>query len=129
MRRLFAVLALATAVACGESSGTDPGSATIAGTYSLTTVNGKPLPFVYQEGNVTATLTADVITLSTTNTWTETYAYTIGGLPQTGSGEGTVRRTGNSLTLMLGSLQVYHGTIEGNSLSLTDDFAAYVFTK
>jgi hypothetical protein len=51
MRRIAALLMLATAVACGGSDATAPPNqtqvATFTGTYVLQTVNGKPLPVTW----------------------------------------------------------------------------------
>ena len=45
LTRLTLAVGAVLAVACGGDSGTGPSDATISGTYSLQTYNGKTLPF------------------------------------------------------------------------------------
>jgi hypothetical protein len=81
MRRLLAAVAVLTLTACINDSvgvvgtrltGSDPASTTgIAGTYTLKTVNGKPLPFTYLETATEKRETIDdALTLTNTNSWT-----------------------------------------------------------
>jgi hypothetical protein len=54
--------AMAAAVACSSSS-TSP-SASVAGTYVLSTVNGEPLPAIITKGNDTAVVVTDTLALT-----------------------------------------------------------------
>src|SRR5206468_1508849 len=57
MRRILALLVLATAAACGGSDGTAPsqtqaqGKSFVGSTYLLQNVNGKPLPYTWTYGS------------------------------------------------------------------------------
>ena len=56
-RRFLLSIAAAASLACGDS-GTSP-SETVAGTYALVTINGKPLPYTFADtvGTVISTVT------------------------------------------------------------------------
>src|SRR5215217_5217277 len=76
MRRLTALLlvfaASVTFAACGGDSSTSPASTSVAGTYTLRTVNGSALPFtLIQLGADKFEITADAVTLTEGGTWTE----------------------------------------------------------
>src|SRR5512146_3171833 len=72
MRRLIPLVALAVAVACGSDSTTQPTVASLAGTWTLQSVNGSPLPFtVTQTGTDKVELLSDVVTASANGTYTE----------------------------------------------------------
>ena len=102
MRKLLAILALATLAACSDSS-TNPNSDAIEGTYSLRTINGSPLPFIFQDGTSSITLKTDVITIASNGSWTEqlTYTETSNGQSSNGTGGdgGTWVRAGNAVNL------------------------------
>ena len=85
MRRLLAAVAVLTLTACindsvgvvgtqaiGTTGGDGSSNASVAGTYTLKTVGGLPLPYTYQQSGADKTETLDdVITLTTTGTWSE----------------------------------------------------------
>lgn len=51
-RRFFVLCALVLASACGSDVGTGPAPVgSVAGTWKLTSVDGRPLPWVYQAGD------------------------------------------------------------------------------
>ena len=134
MRRLITALALAAVAACGGDNATNPASGSIAGTYTLRTVNGSQLPFTVQSGTNSVTLTGDVITIADGGSWSETFAYTqtINGTTtnQTGTDGGSWSRAGTSVSLDSdGGYNAYTGTFTGNSLNLTDGTLTQVFTK
>jgi hypothetical protein len=83
MRRLFAAAVVLTLTACINDSigvvgtqavgGGDPASTTgVAGTYTLKTVGGLPLPYTYlQSGADKSEILDDVVTLTNNGTWSE----------------------------------------------------------
>jgi hypothetical protein len=83
MRRLFAAVAVLTLTACINDSigvvgtqATGGGNLTpttgAAGTYTLKTVAGAPLPYTYQQsGADKAEILDDVVTLTNAGTWSE----------------------------------------------------------
>jgi hypothetical protein len=110
MRRLSAVLsvfaALVTLAACGGDGSTNPGSATVAGTYTLRTVNGSPLPYtLVQLGDDKFEVMADAITLKDGGIWT---------------GAGTIRVTerGQMSTTAITSTGTY--SLTGTAITITD---------
>ncbi|MCY7380907.1 MAG: hypothetical protein LH467_16425 [Gemmatimonadaceae bacterium] len=127
MLPLFALLA------CGGDGSTSPG-ASIAGAYSLTTVNGAPLPFVAQQaGTYKYEITADTYTLADGATWTEVRAdrTTSNGAitTSTKSDAGTWSRNGTSITLTSPANGAVSGTVSGNTLTLSSAGNTMVFTK
>jgi hypothetical protein len=134
IRRLVALLALATLGACGDS-GTGPNSTQLEGTYSLRSINGSPLPYTVQSGVNSITLTSDVITIASNGTWTETLLYrqTINGVTANGAEAdgGTWVRAGNDVTLDSNQSQgtAYSGTLSSGTLTFEDVGFVGVFRK
>lgn len=129
MRRLLiAITALSLACGGGDAS-TGPASASIAGAYSLRTVNGTALPYTIAIGSASATLTADVVTLTDGGTWSEQYTYKQNNQTQTGSDGGTIVRAGTGITLMSGTATAYSGTVSSGTLTVSDGLATYVFVR
>jgi hypothetical protein len=103
MRRVafvFAMVLPLTLSGCGDSTG--PGS--VAGTYTLRSINGDPPPVVVDEGiGFREEITAGFIRLNSGGTFTSTHTYRItsGGstneVPLTISG--TYSRSGDEITL------------------------------
>jgi hypothetical protein len=115
----LAVLALVALVACGGGDkATNPASDSIAGVYSLRSVNGSPLPYTFQAGEDSYTLTSDVITIANGGTWSETFVFqqTVNGTisEQTGSDSGVWSRAGTSVSLdSYGGYNAYACTFTG----------------
>ena len=127
MLPLFALLA------CGGDGSTSPG-ASIAGAYSLTTVNGAPLPFVVtQAGTYKYEITAETYTLAAGGAYTEvlTDRTTSNGAVTTSTktDAGRWSTNGTSITLTSPALGAVSGTVSGNTLSLTSQGNTKVFTK
>ena len=133
MRTLIGFLALAITVACGGDGITDPASVSLAGTYSLKTVNGSPLPFTVSDATGSATLTSDVMTVADAGTWTEHYTFrlTVNGTTTNESGDtsGTWSRSGTSVTFKADGGTAYTGTFNGSGFTLNDGDHVYVFAK
>ena len=76
MRRLAtAALAIGLA-ACANSDSTAP-SVSLAGNYSLRTINGSPVPYTFASG---VTLQSDMLTLSSNGTYSDDAQYSDGRL-------------------------------------------------
>jgi hypothetical protein len=135
MRKLIALVAIFATAACSSDSPTNPNSASIAGTYALTAINGSPLPFTLQSGTTTVVLLTDVITVADGGTWSETGTYRV---TQNGSTSnqafadgGTWTRAGSGVSFYSTSLAAtsYSGTFTGSGFNLTDEFFTYAFVK
>ncbi len=133
MRRQLFTLPFLALLACGGDGSTGPG-ASIAGAYSLTTVNGAPLPFVVQQaGTFKREITADTYTLAAGGTWTEVRAErtTSNGAVTTSTitDAGTWSGNGTSITLTSPASTSLSGTVSGNTLSLSSAGNTMVYTK
>jgi hypothetical protein len=132
--QLVSALALVVLAACGGDKATNPASDSIAGVYSLRSVNGTALPYTFQDGADSYTLTNDVITIADGGSWSETFSYqqTVGGVSstQTGSDSGTWSRAGTSVSFdSYGGYTAYSGTFTGSSLNLSDGTFTQVFAR
>jgi hypothetical protein len=137
MRRLSAVLAvfavLVTLAGCGGDAATNPGPATVAGTYTLRTMNGSPLPYtLVQLGDDKFEVLSDAITLKDGGTWTGggSIRVTEGGQTSTTTvtSTGTYSLTGTAITItsLTGSAT---GTVERGTLTVTEEGLLAVYTK
>jgi len=117
-RRFFILSALILASACGSDSGTGPAPvSSVAGTWKLTSVDGKPLPFVYDPGNPSLEnpkleLIAKQYVITTAGTYTS--SYTLRGT----EADGTVTTTTNN------DAGTY--TLSGNTVQFTSTTDASV---
>jgi len=119
------------AIGCGDS--TSP-TVSAAGTWTLKSVNGFPVPFVAPQGNGDyIELTSDVITATSTGTFTQMTVIktSTNGQVTTQSipDNGTYTVSGNtvSFTFTSGS-PPGAGTIDGNTLTVTTDITL-VYTR
>ena len=133
MRKFVAAIFLAAFVACGGDSSTNP-SASIAGTYTLRTVNGSALPFtVYSDVTTKIEVTDDAITLNDGGTFTESghTRTTTNGRVTTESivDAGTYVRNGTAITLKGADGTPTPGSLNGSSLTLTDTGISAVYSK
>jgi len=136
LRRFIPLVALAVAVACGSDSNTQPTFATIAGTWSLQTVNGTPLPFtISQTTNDKVEVVSDVVTATPAGTYTEVIQIreTLNGQATVTSvpDAGTFTINGNAITLSSPQSGSVTGTLSGNSDTFTaiEEGFVYVFTR
>lgn len=66
MRRPVLATSLALLIACGSSSPSGPAGPTFSGTFTLTTINGKPLPYTpFGIADNAASVAGDVLTFKT----------------------------------------------------------------
>lgn len=74
MRHLLTSLGLLALLGCGDAGGVlDPSQ--VAGTYTLKSIEGQPLPYSFPQSPTTVVI-GDVITVTTRDAWTETGSYT-----------------------------------------------------
>ena len=135
MRRLVACLALALFASCGGDSATGPTSASVAGTWSLQTVNGAALPFVLaQDGADKLEVTGDVITAAENGTFSSLthFRSTISGEVSEDdiADTGTWTLSGSSVTFRFTS-DGTAGTasISGGTMTFTQGSTALKYTK
>ena len=132
MRRLLAACVALLAIACGDS--TSP-SASAAGTWTLQTVNGAPLPFVLlQVGADKLELTSDVITANSTGSFTQmtTLKTTEDGQVTTESipDAGTYTQAGTAITFTFNSDgSTGTGTLTGNTVTVASQGYSLVYTR
>jgi len=136
MRRLIPLVALAVAVACGSDSTTQPTVASLAGTWTLQSVNGQPLPFTLtQTGTDKLELLSDVVTATSNGTYTEVVQFrtTINGQSTTTSDSdvGTFTVNGTAVTLSSSATGNITGALSNNNntLTLTEEGYVWLFTK
>jgi len=138
MRRLVARLlgfgALVTLAACASDSSTNTGPASVAGTYTLRTVNGSPLPYtLFDFGGDKYEITAGAVTLEAGGRWTATSAdRTTEGtsvVTSTFTTTGTYTLAGTVITLVSPGTSIVSGSVDRGKMSLTQDGVITVFTK
>lgn len=120
LSKLLACCTLSVAASCGGDS-TAPGTASVAGSYALQTVNGAPLPFVVlQIGSDKIEVLNETVVLSEGDAFTQQ-----GSLRITQNGvvsidsyaeAGDYTRNGTALTLIFSDGTTGTATISGNSL-------------
>jgi hypothetical protein len=134
MRKLAILLVLA-AMACGGDSTTAPVTANVVGTWNLQTINGLVLPFTTAQSGADKTeITADVLSVSGTGSFTETTTIrtTLNGQVSTQSsadaGQYTINGTAVSFVFNSdGSTGT--GTLSGNTLIVADNGVSLVYKK
>ena len=118
--------------ACGGDS-TGPNDS-VAGSYSLRTINGANLPFIIaQTGQDKIELTADVLTLTDGGAFTQitTIRTTINGQASTSSisDAGFYTRNGTAISATFNSGGTATGTISGGQITVAQDGFSYVYRK
>jgi hypothetical protein len=138
MRRLVALLlvcaALVTPAACVVDISPLTGPTSVAGKYTLRTVNGSPLPYTMMElGDDKYEITAGTLTLEEGGTWKQSGAdrMTEGTSVVTSTFEvaGTYSRTGPVLTFVSEGTGTFSGSVEGDKVSVSQDGHVAVYTK
>lgn len=134
LARITAAALIAVAGACGGDGNGITDVASVAGTYSLKTVNGAPLPFVFfDEGGYKLEVTAASYTLSSAGTFsnTATIRETENGavFTSTETITGTYTVSGASVTFIGSDGESVTGSISGNTLQFSEDGVTAVFMK
>ena len=133
--RIIACLLLLVGAACGGDSPTQPTSNSVAGTWSLQTVNGAALPYVAaQVGLDKVELTSDVITAVASGSFTQItqVRVTQNGQVSTQSipDAGSYTLNGTAVTFTFnndGSSGT--GSLTGNTLTVAQDGLVFVYKK
>lgn len=131
MRRLVVVAALALAAACGGDATGPDGGATIAGRYTLQSVDGDLPPIEYvNDDTLEVHLVSAVVTLHADGTFgdTTTFSVTRGGETTTeiDGYRGTYQRSGAAVTFVTNDSQAYAMTYDGED-RLTQNIQGTIF--
>lgn len=107
-RRAIAAVAFLAFVACGDDSATEPTNQSVAGTWTLRTVNGSNLPYTLQQfGNDRVELLNETINVAASGTFTQqgTLRFTAGGIVTTEpyTDAGTYTLNGSTATFSFNS--------------------------
>jgi len=133
MRKLLAAVALATLAACSESSVTSTTTASIAGTYSLQSVNGVAVPFVVST-NPTVELRSEQLVVNGDGTFSistnKQSTNSIGVVStEVQSDVGTYTVGGSTGTFHFASGNTASAVFESNRLTLATSTSASVYVK
>ena len=131
--RWLLVAVVAFGVGCGGGDSTGPNDS-VAGVYSLRTVNGANLPFVLiQVGADKVEITADVLTLTDAGSFTEitTIRTTTNGQVSTTTeaDAGSYTRSGTAITATYNSGGTATGTIGGGTITVAFEGLSLVYRK
>lgn len=136
MRRLFAIVALVTLVACGSDS-TAPGD-DFRGDFVLQTINGKPLPYTWTfTGGSVYVMRAYRFTILPGGSWLSAmnYSYTDKGTlvnVPAGGETGTFTytpSTGFVSLLSRDQTTFFTGTVSGNTMTIKESADVWVFQR
>lgn len=136
MSRVFAAIALAAVVACGEGS-TEPARVEVVGTYQLQSYNGAALPVVVnQDANGRVEMTANTINVNADQTYSQIIGYRFvansGAATSTqvsASGTYTAVNGAMSFTRLSPSLGGFSATVSGREMNIVDQGNLYVFRR
>lgn len=139
MRRLFllvaALLFTVTLSACGDDDKTGPGSASIAGTYTLRTVDGKSVPYTYvEDGADRYEVLSETLVVAEGGTFTSRTSLrsTVAGVTRTRvlAGDGTYTRAGTALVLNFAADQTTGtGTLVNGTITIAIEGLTLVYRK
>ena len=140
MRRLLVVALLLASASCSKDSSTNP-TASLEGTWNLSTINGASLPFLLQELDLQATtptprveLLSDQIIATSVGTFTEKATARV----TDATGPFTVPFTDTGTWVLSGTTITFHfdsdgssgtGSLNGNSFSIGESGFASVYVK
>lgn len=133
MRLLISALLLTT-VACGTDSPSAPTNATMAGIWSLVTVDGAQLPFTLVPGSAKTELFSRVLTLTANGTFTgiTSTRTTVNGQVATDfdNYSGTYAISGRTVTFQSADGYNGSGTVtDGDKLTALESGHLYVYKK
>lgn len=133
MRRLLSLTLALALVACGDDSTSEPTTASVAGTWSLQSVNGAALPFILS-ASPKVELLSNVVNVAANGTWTSTTQTrtTIGTQATTASStqSGTYTLSGSAVAIRsTDGSTVQAGTVSGNTLTLAQSGLVFIYQK
>ena len=134
MKKIFVVLA-AVALGCTSDSITTPTQESVAGTWTLKSVNGADLPYVLsQVGTSKSEVISDVVTVTPPSTFTEltTVRNTVNGQSSTQEvpDAGTYTLNSAAITFKFNSNGTFGaGFINGKTLTVTAQGVSFVYKK
>jgi hypothetical protein len=136
MRRLLSLALVFAAMACGSDNSTStPTNASVAGTWTLQTVNGGALPYTAAPAPTKVEILSNTVTATSAGTWTSTTQIrtTIGTQAPTTATQldaGTYTLSGNNVAInSTANGVVGAGAISGNTLTLTQAAGVFVYKK
>jgi hypothetical protein len=137
MRKLLLFALVTGLVACDtRRGGVFTPAPTVVGTYTLRTINDKPLPVTTSTiGTATEQLTSDTLALKTDGTLRRVTVYTTTDPSSSSSptvdpvlAGGTYTVTGTTITVVAGSNTIV-GTYSGGTLTLNEASTIYVYQR
>jgi hypothetical protein len=134
MRRLVCFALVFAALACGGDDTTTPTQASVAGTWTLQTINGSPLPFTLS-ASPKIELLSSVVNVSANGTWTSTTTNRTTIASQTSTttstDAGTYTLSGNNVAILSNGAgsTAQAGTVNGNTLTLSQQGFVFIYTK
>lgn len=135
MRRLLSLTLAFAILACGGDDSTSvPTNASVAGTWTLQTVNSSPLPFTLATTPAKIELLSNVVTVSSNGTYSSslTTRTTVSGqaTTATSTAAGTYTLSGNAVAIRSNDgTTVQAGTVSGNTLTLAQTGLVFVYQK
>jgi lipocalin-like protein len=135
MRRLVCFALVFAALACGGDDTTTPTQASVAGTWTLQTINGSPLPFTLATSPAKIELLSSVVNVTANGTWTSTTTNrtTFNGqaTTTTSTDAGTYTLSGNNVAILSNTAgsTAQAGAVNGNTLTLSQQGFVFVYTK
>jgi heat shock protein HslJ len=136
MRRLVSLALALAVVACGsDDSSTTPTNSSVAGTWTLQTVNGAALPYTASPAPTKVEILSNTVTATSAGTWTSatqvrTTIGTQAPVTATQNDAGTYTLSGNNVAInSTANGAIGTGTISGNTLTLTQAAGVFVYKK
>lgn len=134
LARMAAAALVAVSAGCGGDGDGITEVASVAGTYTLQSVNGAPLPFTFvDEGGYKLEVTGASYTLSNAGTFTNTASYreTEGGVVSTSAETytGSYSVSAGTITFTDSDGDTLTGSISGNTLQFSEEGLTAVFVK
>jgi len=142
MRRAALLLSALVVLGC-SSDNSDPltlplTDANVVGSYSLTSSNGRSLPFtVLLTADEQWVITSDQFVIASDNTWSETTNYLITALSTGGTRTSSTQASGGyaisngqiNFTMTAGGSTPFTGSVTGNVLSLLFNGGHFLYSK
>ena len=134
MRKFLTVAVFALFTACGGDSSTQPVTASVVGTYQLSTINGSGLPFVLQAANPKVEILGDQLVVNAGGTFSQNTSIRVTNgtavTTQTLLDAGTYTLNGTAATFMFNSDgSTGTATVGTNQLTIAEGGFSSVYKK